>query len=414
EAAGIAPKSEAVAGLREELKARETVVAQQRLVAETRHQQAEEDAKELVAPGRGRTGNQARPDGKIESIPALNRSLQPADVPMNTPITNDRVRSPVDPSNETAGGSPPERDVRRRHRGKWLGYSAAIAGIVGLGLSLTWMGPGPFAILYDAADEWLSGNLFREEATETIPEPAAPPVPVPEQLAPDSVAPGGEDPAAEPTLSQLSLDQHIDTLLQAAKADLDAGRLIHPPGRNAVEKYRAVLALRPDAEEAIRAIQDIAARHISAAREALDREQWDAARTRLDEAAVIAPESETVASLRDELKARQTRQVSIREVTPSRVRVKPGETVRFYTEYSLTLPASDTEAHVKATWALLRNGRKIGREGIDNRYARAGLNTAVTELTLPPRTASGQYTVEHRVQVGNSFAVAHSHFVLAR
>ena len=97
---------------------------------------------------------------------------------------NDRVRSTVDPSNETAGGSPPERDVRRRHRGKWLGYSAAIAGIVGLGLSLAWMRPGSFAILYDAADEWLSGNLFREEATETLPKPAAQ-VPVPEQLAPD-------------------------------------------------------------------------------------------------------------------------------------------------------------------------------------------------------------------------------------
>ncbi|MGH8523284.1 MAG: hypothetical protein ACREXY_03445, partial [Gammaproteobacteria bacterium] len=488
-----------------------------------------------------------RPDGKIESIPGVNRSLQPADVPVNTPITNDRVRSTVDPPNETAGGSPPERDVRRRHRGKWLGYSAAIAGIVSLGLFLAW-------ILYDGTEEWTSQNLVREEATETIHKPAAQ-VPVPEQRALDSVAQGREDPAGEPTLSQPSLDQHIGTLLKAAKADLDAGRLTHPPGRNATEKYRAVLALRPDVEEAIRAIQDIAARPIRAAREAVDRGQWDAARTGLDESAVIAPESETVASLREELKARetalvqqrlveetrlqaeetanklvalgrkalqandikiaeahfdqafvirpeseqvaklredlethklraqedhkrrvaerpneeegtvkkpldlartainehdlqtaqtrldeaagiapkseavaslrdefkaretalvQTRHVSIREVTPSRARVRPGETVEFYTEYSLTLPASDKEALVEATWVLLRNGRKIGREGIHNRYARAGLNTAVTELILPPWPASGQYTVEHRVQVGDSFDVAHSRFVLAR
>ena len=234
-------------------------------------------------------------------------------------------------------------------RGKWFGYSAAIAGIVGLGLSLASMGPGSFAILYDAAEGWLSQNRVREEATETIPKPAVQ-VPVPEQLAPESRAQGREDPAGEPTLSQPRLDQ----------------------------------------------------------------EQWHAVRTRLDEAAVIAPESETVAGLRDELKVRESKQVSIREVTSSRVRVRPGETVRFYTEYSLTLPAGDTEAHVKATWVLLRNGRKIGREGIDNRYARAGLNTALTELTLPPRTASGQFTVEHRVQVGDSFAVAHSRFVLAR
>ena len=339
DAAGLPPQSEAAAGLRGEIKARETAVVRQRLVEETRHRQAEETANEFVAPGRGPTGNQARPavagrrDGKIESIPALNRSLRPADVPVNIPIINDRVRGTVDPSNETAGGSPPERAARRRHRGKWLGYSVATAGIVGLGLSLAWMRPGSFAILYDAADEWLSGNLFRDEPTETLPKPAAE-VPVP----------GREDPAGEPPVFQPRLDQ----------------------------------------------------------------EQWDAARTRLDEAAVNAPESETVAGLRGELK------VSIREVTPSRLRVRPGETVRFYTEYSLSLPAGDKEAHVKATWVLLRGGRKIGREGIDNRYARAGLNTAVTELTLPPRTASGQYSVEHRVQVGDSFDVAHSRFVLAR
>ena len=356
-AAGMAPTSEAVASLREELKARETAVVEQRLVKETRHRQAEETANKVVAPDRGRTGNEARPavvgrlDGKIESIPALNRSLQPANVPVNTPITNDRVRSAVDPSNETAGGSPPERGMQRRHRGKWLGYSAAIAGIVGLGLSLAWMRPGSFAILYDAADEWLSGNLFSEEGTETISEPVTQ-VPVPEQLAPESRAQGREDPAGEPTLSQPSLDRHIGTLLEAAKADLDAGRLTHPPGRNAIEKYWAVLVLRPDVEEARRAIQDIATRLTSATREALDRKQWDEARTRLDEAAVIAPESETVASLRNELKARETRQVSIREVTPSRVRVRPGETVRFYTEYSLTLPASDKEALVKASMGV--------------------------------------------------------------
>ena len=52
EAAGIAPTSEAVASLREELKARETAVVQQRLVKETRHLQAEENANELVALSR--------------------------------------------------------------------------------------------------------------------------------------------------------------------------------------------------------------------------------------------------------------------------------------------------------------------------------------------------------------------------
>ncbi len=584
EAAGIAPTSEAVAHLREELKARETAVVQQRLVEETRHRQAEETANKVVALGRGRTGNQerlavaGRPHGKIDSIP--DRSLQPAGVPVNTPISNDRVGSAVDPSNETAGGSPPERNVRRRHRDKWLGYSAAIAGIVGLGLSLAWMGPGSFAFLYDAAEEWLSQNRVREEATETIPKPAAQ-VSIPEQLAPDGVAQGREDRAGKPTLFPPILDQRIGNLLEAAKADVEAGRITHPKGRNAIEKYQAVLALKPDLAEATEAIQDLLERLLSAARDALDGEQWDAAQSKLDEAATIAPASQRVAKLRDTLNVRKSvtlmqhvtaetkrlqaeevvnklvalgrkaldandmrmaeahlaqalvilpesdqvtklrdeldtrklkaqealksraadrtneeertvkkllelarkainehdlqtariyvgqaatirpdssdvalvrdeiashqaqpnagsnagqsslgvptrrqntqsekptdaARLTIQEAASSRFRVQPGETVQFSTEYSLTLPARDKHAYVQATWALLKNGRRIGQTGMDYGFAKPGRNTAATELPLPSWTKSGQYTVEHRVQVGDSFDVARSHFVVAR
>ncbi len=333
--------------------------------------------------------------------PALNRELQP--VPVNIPIINDRVRSAVDPSDETADGSPPEGDVRRRHRGTWLGYSAAIAGIVGLALSLAWMPPGSFAILYDAADEWLSGDLFREEGTETLPKPAAQ-APVPERFAQESRPQGREDGAGEAIDFQPRLDEE-QWKAARTRLDRDEGTETLPkPAAQAPVPERFAPESRAQGRE-----DPVGEPTLFQPR--LDQ---DAARTRLDEAAVMAPQSETVAGLGDELKASQTRQVSIREVTPSRARVRPGETVRFYTGYSLTLPASDNEAHVKATWVLLRGGRKIGREGIDNRYARAGLNTAVTELTLPSRTASGQYTVEHRVQVGESFDVAHSSFVLAR
>ena len=107
-------------------------------------------------------------------------------------------------------------------------------------------------------------------------------------------------------------------------------------------------------------------------------------------------------------------QLTIQEAAPSRFRVQPGETVRFYTEYSLTLPARDKHAYVQATWVLLKNGRRIGQEGMDYGFAKPGRNTAATELPLPSWTKSGQYTVEHRVQVGDSFDVARSHFVVAR
>ena len=67
------------------------------------------------------------------------------------------------------------------------------------------------------------------------------------------------------------------------------------------------------------------------------------------------------------------------------------------------LDAGAVEAHLAA-----------GQEGMDYGFAKPGRNTAATELPLPSWTKSGQYTVEHRVQVGDSFDVARSHFVVAR
>ncbi|MGH8527921.1 MAG: hypothetical protein ACREXY_27990, partial [Gammaproteobacteria bacterium] len=159
-------------------------------------------------------------------------------------------------------------------------------------------------------------------------------------------------------------------------------------------------------------------------------------------AAAIRPDSSHVALVRDELERHRDRpsiegnegqssfgvpirrqysekpadavRLTIQEAAPSRFRVQPGETVRFYTQYSLTLPAKDKHAYVQATWALLKNGRRIGREGMNYGFANPGRNTAATELPLPSWTKSGQYTVEHRVQVGDSFDVARSHFVVAR
>ncbi|MGH8532014.1 MAG: hypothetical protein ACREV1_04605, partial [Gammaproteobacteria bacterium] len=166
------------------------------------------------------------------------------------------------------------------------------------------------------------------------------------------------------------------------------------------------------------------------------------ARIYVGQAAAIRPDSSQVALVRDEIESHRAQtsgernagqsslgvpirrqysekpadavQLMIQEAAPSRFRVQPGETVRFYTEYSLTLPARDKHAYVRATWSLLKNGRRIGQEGMDYGFAKPGRNTAATELPLPSWTKSGQYTVEHRVQVGDSFDVARSYFVVAR
>ncbi|MFH0351654.1 MAG: serine/threonine protein kinase [Chromatiales bacterium] len=548
-------------------------------VAAWRTEFAEKDSIDAVL-----TSGHARPTAKRKpketSDSALTKPLRSADVPLNTVLINDRARKRGDAVDERTGSTRPRGEMPGRRRGHWIGYSVSIIGLASIGLFLWWMLPGPMAQLYDAgraaAVEWLFRSPVPEEASRALPDPTVQ-APATEQPMVDSAAHAGT--AEEPAVSGRRMEQQINSLLTEAKADVEAGRITHPKGSNAIEKYRAVLALKPDLAEPTKAIQDLLERFISAAREALDGEQWDAAQSKLDEAAMIAPASTRVANLRDALNVRksvalmqhvteETRrlqaeevvnklvtlgrkaldandmkmaeahlaqafvilpesnqvtkfrdeldtrklraqealksraaertneeertvkklldlarkainehdlqtariyvgqaaairpdsshvalvrdeleshraqssaesnagqsslgvptrrqnsekpadavQLTIQEAAPSRFRVQPGETVRFYTEYSLTLPARDKHAYVQATWVLLKNGRKIGQEGMDYGFAKPGRNSAATELPLPSWTKSGQYTVEHRVQVGDSFDVARSHFVVVR
>jgi len=534
----------------------------------------------VLTKGQAQPTVKRRAKGTSDSASVLTRPLRSADVPLNTALINDRARKRGDAVDERTGSTSPRGEMPGRRRGRWIGYSVSITGLVATGLFLWWMLPGPMAQLYDAGRAAAVGWLFRsplpEEASKALPDPTVQ-APAIERPMVDSAAHAGT--SEESAVRGRGLEQRIDSLLIKAKADVEAGRITHPQGSNAIEKYRTVLALKPDRAEATQAIQDLLERFLSAAREALDREQWDAAQSKLDEAAmiepastrvtnlraslnvrksvalmqhvteetrrlqaeevvnklvtlgrkaldandmkmaeahlaqafVILPESDQVTELREELDTRKLRgrealksraaertneeertvkklldlarkainehdlqtawiyvgqaaairpdsshvalvrdelerhraqpsiesnkgqsslgvpirrqysekpadavQLMIQEAAPSRFRVQPGETVRFYTEYSLTLPARDKHVYVRATWALLKNGRRIGQEGMDYGFAKPGRNTAATELPLPSWTKSGQYTVEHRVQAGDSFDVARSHFVVVR
>ncbi|MGH8508102.1 MAG: protein kinase domain-containing protein [Gammaproteobacteria bacterium] len=549
-------------------------------VAAWRGEFTEQDSIDAVPTSGPTRPTERQPKVVSDSTSVLTRPLRSEDDSINTVLINDRARKRGGAANEKSSSARPVAEIPGRSRANWRRYFSYITGLAGIGVILWWVLPGPVANLYEAghalAVEWLFRIPVLEEERKVLPDSTAP---APEQPLADSAEQVGAGTSEEPAVSGRRLAQRINSLLRKAKSDVEAGRITHPQGSNAIEKYRAVLALKPDLRAATQAIQDLLEQFLSDARDAIDGEQWDTAQRKLDEAAMIAPASARVAYLRDALNVRksvaltqrvteetkrlqaeevvdklvalgrealdanelkmaeahlaqalvilpeseqvtklraeldrhklraqeavksraaertneeertvkkfldlagkaidehdlQTAQVyveqaagirphssdvalvrdelerhraqsaiggnegqtafpasrenapsekpadavqlTIQEAVPSRARVRPGDTVRFYTEYSLTLPASDKEAHVTATWVLLRNGRKIGREGIDNRYARAGLNTAATELPLPSWTKSGQYTVEHRVQVGDSFDVARSHFVVAR
>lgn len=246
-----------------------------------------------------------------------------------------------------------------------------------------------------------------------------------------------------------------------AQAHLDEADMIFP-GAEATAKAREELSTRKteaqrralaaeqekkrkDAEQVVKqkVVKDGAQRAhglIERAVQAMDRGQWDLAQRYADQAAAIRPDIEALILVRDELISRKaqaerppsaaetqlnrvdpraderqtgpenTTLVKIQKATASRVTAKAGDTVEFLTEYLLTLPEGARRKFVEATWVLKRNGKKIGTEGISARMAKAGVNSAANELTLPPRVKPGTYVVEHRVRAENSYDVAQSSF----
>ena len=169
---------------------------------------------------------------------------------------------------------------------------------------------------------------------------------------------------------------------------------------------------------------------------AMDRRQWEKAQEYLDKATSLAPDAEELTLLQGELNVlqasvresespkpaesngspaaasavRQAETVKIHKASVSLPSAHPGETVEFFTEYELTLPEAEQDRQVTATWALTKNGRRLGQEGSESSPAKSGTHSASTELVLPPYMKPGTYVVEHRVEAGHSRDVARSTF----
>ncbi|MGH8534170.1 MAG: protein kinase domain-containing protein, partial [Gammaproteobacteria bacterium] len=329
------------------------------------------------------TGGQARPTAKRKpkerSDSALTKPLRSADVPFNTVLINDRARKRADAAEGRTASTRPRGEMPGRRRGHWIGYSASITGLASIGLFLWWMLPGPMANIYDAAraaaSEWLFRSPVPEEASKALPDPTSQ-APATEQPMVDSAAQLRAGSAEESAVSGRRLEQQINSLLTQAKADVEAGRITHPQGSNAIEKYRAVLALKPDLAEATQAIQDLLERFLSAARDALDGEQWDAAQSKLDEAAMIAPASTRVASLRDALNVRKS--VALLEhVTEETRRLQAEEVVsKLVALGRKALDANDmkmAEAHLAQALVILPESDQVTklREELATRKLRA-------------------------------------------
>ncbi|MDX1527129.1 MAG: serine/threonine-protein kinase [Gammaproteobacteria bacterium] len=92
--------------------------------------------------------------------------------------------------------------------------------------------------------------------------------------------------APAPTRQQLIAD-----LLNDARADIDQLRLSTPPGNNALEKYRRVLALDGQNQEAENGVRKIVETYAELGKQAAQRKDYERASFFIDQALAIAPNS---------------------------------------------------------------------------------------------------------------------------
>ncbi|MGQ0593380.1 MAG: protein kinase domain-containing protein [Gammaproteobacteria bacterium] len=217
---------------------------------------------------------------------------------------------------------------------------------------------------------------------------------------------GGNWPRAEAYLTPAA------SIPGASEAELDRLRDVLA-ARKAEEAQRGREAQR--AEGARRRARELAER----VARAMDEGEWNRAEAHLDELASRSPRSAQLARLRNELSSRRAPEppagppdghadhgdlpgpaatVAILEAAPTRALVRPGDTIEFYTRFNLVPPPGRPDAQVEATWVLKRDGRSLGQPGATTAFAKAGIGTLSTALTLPVGTAPGRYTVEHRIE----------------
>lgn len=93
-------------------------------------------------------------------------------------------------------------------------------------------------------------------------------------------------PAAAPTREDLIAD-----LLKDARADIEQLRLSTPPGNNALDKYRRVLALDGQNQEAKNGVRKIVETYAELGKQAAQRKDYERASFFIDQALAIAPNS---------------------------------------------------------------------------------------------------------------------------
>jgi serine/threonine protein kinase/tetratricopeptide (TPR) repeat protein len=111
----------------------------------------------------------------------------------------------------------------------------------------------------------------------------------------------------EEVRSAKSSQQDISQLLEQAEADVKADRLIRPQGQNALMRYRRILAIAPDNQEAKQGIESILAHYVSLAKDSLAKDDTVNLERNITDILTVDPDSQDVQKLQDGLQKQQNK-----------------------------------------------------------------------------------------------------------
>ena len=106
-------------------------------------------------------------------------------------------------------------------------------------------------------------------------------------------------------------------------------------------------------------------------------------------------------------------QVKIRKGTAAPNTVRPGETVKVTTDYSLILPQNVSSIAVEESWTLKKDGKVLAVPQQNSQRTSGGW-LADASFPTPTNAQPGTYVIEHKVQAGTSYDTDESVFIVSR
>lgn len=107
-------------------------------------------------------------------------------------------------------------------------------------------------------------------------------------------------------------------------------------------------------------------------------------------------------------------QVKINKGTSTPNLVRPGDSVKLFTDYSVQLPANMSTTPVSESWTLKKDGKVLAELPPQNNQRTSGGWNADATVPIPTNAELGTYVIEHKILAGNSYDTDESTFVVSR